>query len=79
MEVGDNYLSKMYRVDVHAKGSEEEAPKEESFIIKSLEVNNPLMESFGIFDTEKEVYVDVLPEFEKYWAGIGKPTKFGPK
>lgn len=77
VEVGDNYVAKMYRLDVAIK--ENGVEKSDSFIIKSLENLNPLMKDFGIYETEKELYVDVLPEFSKIWSDIGKPIIFGPK
>lgn len=77
VEVGDNYLAKMYRVDLDLKG--DEGTVSESFVIKSLENIDAMMKSFGIFDTEKELYVDVLPEFARIWSDIGKPTEFAPK
>lgn len=77
METGDNYLAKMYRVDVDLKV--ENGVKQESYVIKSLENLNPMVSAFGIVDTEKEIYSDVLPAFNKIWADVGKSIKFGPK
>lgn len=78
VEVGDNYCAQLYRLDVDVKEGDGEA-KEESFVIKSSSEINPMLKSLGIVENEKEVYVDVLPEFKKMWQGIGQPVDFAPK
>lgn len=77
VEIGDNYVSKMYRLDVELK--EGSTIREDSFVIKSLEHTDPLLMSMGVYDTEKEIYVDVLPQFNKLWADAGEQLDFGPK
>lgn len=79
MEIGDNYVAKMYRVDVDIKEADSETSKDESYVIKSLENLDPMFKQFGIYDTEKELYVDVLPQFDQIWSDIGKPIVFAPK
>lgn len=77
VEIGDNYVSKMYRVT--ADLTEESGNREESFIIKSLEHTDAMLKGMGVFDTEREIYVDVLPQFTKLWSDSGKTMEFGPK
>lgn len=79
VEIGDNYVAKMYRVDVDIKEADSETCKDESYVIKSLENLDPMFKQFGIYDTEKELYVDVLPQFDQIWSDIGKPIVFAPK
>lgn len=69
----------MYRVDVDIKEADSETCKDESYVIKSLENLDPMFKQFGIYDTEKELYVDVLPQFDQIWSDIGKPIVFAPK
>lgn len=78
VEVGDNYVAQLYRMDVEI--TNENGPAvQESYIVKSLKDVNPLINELGFVETEKEIYVDVLPEFTKIWQDVGKPLEFGPK
>lgn len=79
VEIGDNYVSQMFRVAVEFKEPHSGDVKEESLVIKSLEKTDALLKSFGVFDTEKEAYVEALPAFEQVWTDKGAPMDFGPK
>lgn len=78
VEVGDNYLSKMYRIRVKVSGGDG-VSIEDNLIVKSLEHTNPMMLEAGIFAIEKVMYKDILPAFDKLWKEVGVDVQFGPK
>lgn len=79
VEIGDNYVAKLYRVDVDIKEEGSDEFKDDSYVIKSLENLDPMFKGFGIYETERELYVDVFPEFTKIWEQSGKRIEFAPK
>lgn len=76
--LGDNYLSKMYRLTVKVTTTDK-ATREDSLVIKSLEKTMESMKDYGIFRTEEAMYSSILPVFEGYWSENGKPVEFGPR
>lgn len=69
----------MYRVDVDIKEEGSDEFKDDSYVIKSLENLDPMFKGFGIYETERELYVDVFPEFTKIWKQSGMRIEFAPK
>lgn len=78
VDIGDNYVSQMYRLRVQVIGGEP-ATFEESLIIKSMENTNALVKDYGIFKIEAHMYEIVLPAFSEYFRNVGVDIEFGPK
>lgn len=76
--VGDNYLSKMYRLTVKVIAVDG-GTREDSLVVKSLESTDKTMKDYGIFKIESEMYGTVLKAFEGYWREKGHNVQFGPK
>lgn len=66
----------MYRVNVSIQ--EESTVKEQSLVIKSLENVDPLFLTFGVYTTEKDMYVNILPALKEIWNGTGQSIAFAP-
>lgn len=78
--VGDNYLSKMIRINVKLSFADETiASREDSLVIKSLENTDKVMKEYGIFQIESDMFAHVLKTFEGYWTEHGRPVEFGAK
>lgn len=76
--VGDNYLSKMFRITVKVTTAEG-VSREDSLVVKSLEHTDPTMKEYGVFRIESEMYGSVLATLEGYWTEQGLDVKFGPR
>lgn len=79
VEVGDNYTSTMYRVNVEASTEDSDKPHSENFIVKAMIHSVPALKEFSIFPIEIEAYEQALPVMEGYWREIGQNVTFGPK
>lgn len=78
---GENYASVLYRVKARVE-NDKNGLAQRSFIVK---VNHDagqatqLASDLSVFPKEIEMYTEILPQFEKYFAAIGEPTKVGPR
>uniref|UniRef100_A0A1L8DYN9 Putative ecdysteroid kinase n=1 Tax=Nyssomyia neivai TaxID=330878 RepID=A0A1L8DYN9_9DIPT len=78
VEIGDNYTSTMYRVNVEL--TRDGAPAQtDNFIVKAMIHMVEAFKEFSIFPIEIEAYEQALPAFEGYWRDIGQDVVFGPK
>lgn len=78
VEIGDNYTSTMYRVNVELT-RDGSPPQSDNFIVKAMIHMVEAFKEFSIFPIEIEAYEQALPAFENYWREIGQPVVFGPK
>ncbi|XP_055688311.1 uncharacterized protein LOC129792918 [Lutzomyia longipalpis] len=78
VEIGDNYTSTMYRVNVEATFESGES-QTDNFIVKAMIHLVEAFKEFSIFPIEIEAYEQALPAFESYWREIGQNVVFSPK
>ncbi|TMW53369.1 hypothetical protein DOY81_001573 [Sarcophaga bullata] len=78
---GENYATIMLKVEIEAE-LKDSSTKKLTFMMKvnhqSAEVCEKMKDQ-DIFDIEKGMYNDIVPEFEKLYADVGVEVKFGPK
>ncbi|XP_070138160.1 uncharacterized protein [Drosophila bipectinata] len=78
---GDNYATIMLRVkiEVELKDGKE---KEVSYMVKlphQLDIYKEMIKNSNIFDTERFMYNDVVPEMEEMYREVGVDITFGAK
>ncbi|KAH8267250.1 hypothetical protein KR026_010633 [Drosophila bipectinata] len=78
---GDNYATIMLRVkiEVELKDGKE---KEVSYMVKlphQLDIYKEMIKNSNIFDTERFMYNDVVPEMEEMYRKVGVDITFGAK
>ncbi|GAB0088768.1 hypothetical protein DMENIID0001_032320 [Sergentomyia squamirostris] len=78
VDVGDNYTSTMYRVNVEATFDGGEA-QSDNFIVKAMIHMTEAFKDFSVFPIEIEAYEQALPAMEGFWREIGQEVEFGPK
>ena len=80
---GDNYLSSIYRVSVEVLNLKiNQEINVISIIIKvksSPYMSNEEVDKFNAFPKENEMYLKLIPEFERLLHNKGIETVFGPK
>lgn len=75
---GENYTSIIYRVQVEVNNGRES--KIQNLIIKQITKEaKENMKGSDLFKKEAIVYLDLLPQFSKYYNEIGENVEFGPK
>ncbi|KAH8383613.1 hypothetical protein KR009_009669 [Drosophila setifemur] len=77
--VGENYATVMLRVELDVE------TKDKSQITKAFMLKTPhqsedyrkVLEKTNIFDVERGMYLEVIPELEKLYSDVGVEVKFG--
>ncbi|XP_055605525.1 uncharacterized protein LOC129753705 [Uranotaenia lowii] len=81
-EAGDNFASKIYRVQVDVTLPDGTTKKTISLIVKALittGLTEELLQLLNLFPKEVEMYTKFLPAFEEMYHSKGRNVSFGPK
>ncbi|KAH8382875.1 hypothetical protein KR009_005691 [Drosophila setifemur] len=78
---GENYATVMLRVELDVE-TKDKSQLTKAFMLKTphqTETYRKVLEENDIFDVERGMYVEVVPELEQLYRDVGVEVKFGPE
>ncbi|KAH8267221.1 hypothetical protein KR026_008121 [Drosophila bipectinata] len=81
VSAGENYATVMLRVELDVE-TKDKALQIKAFMLKTphqSEIYRKMIEKTDIFDVERGMYLEVVPELEQLYRDVGVEVKFGAK